>query len=39
MLAEDDIYFVDIGPVWRHWEGDGGDTFTTGGETAISPPL
>ena len=29
-LGEDDIFFVDIGPVWRHWEGDGGETFTTG---------
>jgi methionyl aminopeptidase len=30
VLAEDDIYFVDIGPVWEKWEGDGGDTFVVG---------
>ena len=29
-LGDDDIFFVDIGPVWQRWEGDGGDTFTTG---------
>ena len=32
VLGEDDIYFIDIGPVWRDWEGDGGDTFATGGD-------
>ena len=31
VLGEDDIYFIDIGPIWRDWEGDGGDTFATGG--------
>lgn len=30
VLSDDDIYFIDIGPIWRDWEGDGGDTFTTG---------
>ena len=32
VLGDDDIYFVDIGPVWKDWEGDGGATFTTGGD-------
>lgn len=32
VLGEDDIYFIDIGPIWRDWEGDGGDTFTTGSD-------
>lgn len=31
-LGENDIFFIDIGPVWRKWEGDGGDTFVTGGD-------
>src|SRR5258707_1188387 len=30
ILQEDDIFFVDIGPVWRNWEGDAGDTFVVG---------
>lgn len=30
VLGADDIFLIDIGPVWRRWEGDGGDTFTTG---------
>lgn len=30
VLGEDDIFFIDIGPVWKQWEGDGGDTFVTG---------
>ena len=30
VLGENDIFFVDIGPVWRDWEGDAGDTFVTG---------
>ncbi|HZC17528.1 MAG TPA: M24 family metallopeptidase [Caulobacteraceae bacterium] len=29
-LGENDIFFIDIGPVWRKWEGDGGDTFVIG---------
>jgi Xaa-Pro aminopeptidase len=29
-LREDDIFFIDIGPVWRGYEGDGGETFTVG---------
>jgi len=31
-LGDDDIFIVDIGPVWQKWEGDGGDTFVTGGD-------
>lgn len=30
VLQENDIYFIDIGPVWRKWEGDGGETFAVG---------
>lgn len=30
VLGSDDIFFIDIGPVWKQWEGDGGDTFVTG---------
>lgn len=30
VLQEDDIYFIDIGPVWHKWEGDGGETFVVG---------
>lgn len=29
-LGEDDIYFIDIGPVWDKHEGDAGETFVTG---------
>ena len=25
VLAENDIFYIDIGPVWEKWEGDGGD--------------
>lgn len=32
VLAKDDIFFIDIGPVWKDWEGDGGDTFVVGGD-------
>jgi Xaa-Pro aminopeptidase len=30
VLGEDDIYFIDMGVVWRGHEGDAGATFTTG---------
>lgn len=30
VLGENDIFFIDIGPVWKDWEGDGGDTFVVG---------
>jgi len=30
ILGADDIFLIDIGPVFQKWEGDGGDTFVTG---------
>ena len=30
VLGEDDVFLIDIGPVFEKWEGDGGDTFVTG---------
>ena len=30
VLGENDIFFLDIGPVFKSWEGDAGETFTTG---------
>jgi Xaa-Pro aminopeptidase len=30
VLGADDIFLIDIGPVFEQWEGDGGDTFVTG---------
>jgi hypothetical protein len=36
VLGEDDIFFLDIGPVYQQWEGDGGDTFVTGGDAAMA---
>jgi len=30
ILGENDLFFIDIGPVWKEWEGDGGDTFVVG---------
>src|SRR3984957_3990100 len=30
ILGDDDIFLIDIGPVFQKWEGDGGDTFVTG---------
>jgi len=30
VLGENDIFFIDIGPIWKDWEGDGGKTFITG---------
>ncbi len=32
VLKENDIFFIDIGPVWEEWEGDGGDTFVVGAD-------
>jgi Xaa-Pro aminopeptidase len=29
-LQENDIFFIDIGPVWQKWEGDGGESFVVG---------
>lgn len=31
-LGADDIYFIDVGPVWDGYEGDAGDTFVTGSD-------
>jgi len=33
MLQENDIFFVDIGPVWQRWEGDAGNTYVVGTDT------
>ncbi|MDD2877715.1 MAG: M24 family metallopeptidase [Acidiphilium sp.] len=30
ILKDNDIFLIDIGPVWEDWEGDGGDTFVVG---------
>lgn len=31
-LRENDIYFIDIAPVWQGYEGDAGDTFVVGSD-------
>lgn len=36
VLGEDDIFFLDIGPVFEKWEGDGGDSFLTGGDEEMA---
>src|SRR5689334_22204239 len=35
ILQKDDIFFIDIGPVWQKWEGDAGETFAVGGDTEM----
>ena len=30
VLSDDDIFFLDIGPIYKGWEGDAGDTFVVG---------
>ena len=35
VLGDDDIFSIDIGPVWKQWEGDGGDTFVTGNNAEL----
>jgi hypothetical protein len=35
VLGEDDLFFIDIGPVWAGHEGDYGDTFCTGDAPAL----
>ncbi len=35
VLGESDIFFIDIGPVFEKWEGDGGDTFVVGGDPEL----
>jgi len=32
VLGDDDIFFIDIGPVWNNCEGDGGATFVVGSD-------
>jgi Xaa-Pro aminopeptidase len=36
VLGEDDLFLIDIGPVFEKWEGDGGDTFVTGSNPAYA---
>ncbi len=36
VLGRDDLFFIDIGPVWKQWEGDGGDTFVTGSDPEMA---
>jgi len=36
VLGADDIFLIDIGPVFEKWEGDGGDTFVTGTNPAYA---
>jgi Xaa-Pro aminopeptidase len=36
VLGENDLFFIDIGPVWEDWEGDGGDTFIVGTNDEMS---
>lgn len=35
VLGENDIYFIDIGPVWQGYEGDAGATFVTGNDSEM----
>jgi Xaa-Pro aminopeptidase len=32
VLQENDVFFLDIGPIWQKWEGDAGDTFVVGND-------
>ena len=36
VLGENDIFFIDVGPVWKDWEGDGGDTFVVGEQAEMA---
>src|SRR3984957_13243642 len=36
VLGENDIFLIDIGPVWEQWEGDGGETFLTGSDLEMA---
>ncbi len=36
ILGENDLFFIDIGPVWQDWEGDGGDTFIVGSNAEMA---
>lgn len=35
ILKDNDIFLIDIGPVWEDWEGDGGDTFVVGSNAGM----
>jgi Xaa-Pro aminopeptidase len=35
VLGENDIFFIDIGPVWKDWEGDGGASFVVGEQSEM----
>ncbi|WP_347986207.1 M24 family metallopeptidase [Methylomonas sp. AM2-LC] len=35
VLKDNDIFLIDIGPVWKLWEGDGGDTFVVGNKPEL----
>jgi methionine aminopeptidase len=34
-LRDNDIFFIDIGPVWQKWEGDGGESFVVGTDSEM----
>jgi hypothetical protein len=36
VLGPTDIFFLDIGPVFEEWEGDGGETFTVGNDPMMA---
>ena len=36
VLGTSDIFFIDIGPVFEHWEGDAGDTFVVGNDADLA---
>jgi hypothetical protein len=36
VLGENDVFFIDIGPVFEHWEGDAGDTFVVGHDADLA---
>lgn len=36
VLGENDIMFIDIGPVFEKWEGDGGDSFVFGNDAEMA---
>jgi hypothetical protein len=36
VLGETDLFFIDIGPVFEKWEGDGGDTFVVGDDPEMA---
>jgi methionyl aminopeptidase len=35
VLGANDIFYIDIGPVWEKWEGDGGNTFVVGDDAEM----